>query len=91
MNAQYRVLHAVSCLLCDMSRLMNPILGSVFAQAYCQELYDCSVGLEEEVTKSRQVEQQLHSSCLYMCHSLMLLGLKSMICFIIDCNLLTVG
>ncbi len=41
-----------------MSRLMNQMLGSVFAQAYCQELHDCSVMLEEEVTGSYQVEGQ---------------------------------
>ncbi len=66
MSAQYRVLNAVSCLLCDMSRLMSPILGSVFAQAYCQELYDCSVGLEGEATESCQVEQQLHSLFVFI-------------------------
>ncbi len=65
MNTKHRTLHAVSCLLCDMSRLMNPMLGSVFAQAYCQELRDCGVGLEEEVTKSCQVKW--YSLILFVC------------------------
>ncbi len=38
-----------------MSRLMSPS-GSLFAQAYCQELYDCRVGLEIDTSEVYQVE-----------------------------------
>lgn len=50
LTPRLRVLHVVSCVLADMQVLMDPTAGLLSAVSYCQELSECSVVADLEMS-----------------------------------------
>lgn len=54
LNPARRTLHTLSCLLSNMSTIVNPSVGRVTAMAFCDDLGGCIRSLQDEVRRTER-------------------------------------